>query len=301
MHNRFPTMVGLAATGLLIASCSNDNVPTDTADANADLSGDSPVRLAGDSSPDQSLGLDAGLGCCPAGFLLYQCQRPEDGDGLACHNPAMGCASSSTCGEGCDPEVTGRCQCVETQLCVAGDHFDTALCKCVPNADAGAPAVDSGKSTPDACIDNVLCVRGDHFDATLCRCVPNLDAGGPAVDSGKSKPDACIDNVLCIRGDHFDTTLCRCVPDADSGVSTPDAGNLAHDAPACVDNVLCIMGDHFDNILCRCVPDSAPSGCLAASDCDGALPAVCQLCSDGTYGCAHFACVAGKCSIAYCP
>jgi hypothetical protein len=54
-------------------------------------------------SPD-----DAGL-CCPAGWLLYSCSYEDGGSGQACHDPAMGCASSLMCGEGCDRVVTGRC------------------------------------------------------------------------------------------------------------------------------------------------------------------------------------------------
>ncbi len=131
-----------------------------------------PNSDAGVASPD------AGLACCPAGFTLYGCQEQDGAPGLACHNPALGCASSKMCGQGCDPQVSGRCQ--------------------------------------------------------------------------------CVDNVLCIRGDRFDTTLCKCVP------------------------------------------DTTPS-CSSASDCTGAVPALCQLCANGGYGCAHFACVAGQCQLAYCP
>jgi hypothetical protein len=51
---------------------------------------------------------DAGA-CCPAGWLMYGCTFPDGGAGLACHNPALGCPSSLTCGEGCDAVVVGRC------------------------------------------------------------------------------------------------------------------------------------------------------------------------------------------------
>jgi hypothetical protein len=47
--------------------------------------------------------------CCPTNWLLYSCAYPDGGTGLACHNPAMGCASSTACGEGCDMIVFGRC------------------------------------------------------------------------------------------------------------------------------------------------------------------------------------------------
>jgi hypothetical protein len=53
-------------------------------------------------------GNDAGQ-CCPAGWDLYSCTYPNGTKGQACHNPQMGCASSLTCGQGCDPVVTGTC------------------------------------------------------------------------------------------------------------------------------------------------------------------------------------------------
>jgi hypothetical protein len=168
-----------------------------------------PNSDAGVASPD------AGLACCPIGFELYGCKGQDGGAGFACHNPALGCASSLTCGQGCDPQVSGRCQCVQTGACIVGYHPDPTLCKCVPDQDAGA--------------------------------VPPVDA-----------------------------------------------------QPTCVDNVLCIQGDHFDTTLCKCVPDTKPS-CNKATDCTGALPALCQLCANGGTGCAHFTCVAGQCQVAYCP
>ncbi len=41
-------------------------------------------------------------------------------------------------------------------------------------------------------------------------------------------------------------------------------------------------------------------GCQTAANCTGPLPQVCQVCTDGSDGCAHWACVAGKCEITYC-
>jgi hypothetical protein len=50
-----------------------------------------------------------GGACCPTGWDLYSCTYPDGGAGSACHNPQLGCASSTTCGQGCDQVVTGRC------------------------------------------------------------------------------------------------------------------------------------------------------------------------------------------------
>jgi len=154
-----------------------------------------------------------------------------------------------------------------------------------PGVDAGSPkpAPDGGAMLDGACVQTELCVVGDSFDTTLCKCVPNVDA--TSVDA------ACIDNVLCVAGDHFDRTLCKCLPNSDAAV---DAG--------CVQTQLCIRGDHFDHTLCKCVPDASDggAGCATAADCKGVLPLLCQQCSDGSAGCAHFTCVGGQCTIAYC-
>jgi hypothetical protein len=83
----------------------------------------------------------------------------------------------------------------------------------------------------------------------------------------------------------------------------PDASAACHwkvgPCPVCVQNVLCIVGDHFDPVLCKCAPD-APQ-CSTAADCKGLLPRFCVTCADGTFGCAHWACVQGACQIATCP
>jgi hypothetical protein len=44
----------------------------------------------------------------------------------------------------------------------------------VPDLDASPNLdVDAG------CVENVLCIRGDHFDRALCRCVPDSAGGQP--------------------------------------------------------------------------------------------------------------------------
>jgi hypothetical protein len=177
MHTRLSTIVALGLTGALFVACSNSDGNDDSGGvALVDASGTSLDGPSNPTGPDA--GLDGGLGCCPTGFVLYSCTLPGDGGGFACHNPAMGCPSSSMCGAGCDPQVSGRCGCVETQLCIAGDHFDRDLCRCVPDAYAGGPTMDGGTPGRDAaCVENVLCIRGDHFDRNLCRCVPDFDGG----------------------------------------------------------------------------------------------------------------------------
>ena len=187
MRNHPTNALALAAASLFMVACPGGN------DGNTDASDDAVagVRLDGAAGQDlTTTNSDTGLACCPTGYDLYDCQLPGGGAGFACHNPALGCASSQTCGQGCDPQVSGRCP------------------------------LSFGDAAP-----------------------------------------TCIDNVLCIQGDHFDTTLCKCVPD-----TTPTT-------PACG----------------------------VATDCTGALPALCQLCPDGGSACAHFTCVAGQCQVAYCP
>jgi hypothetical protein len=59
-------------------------------------------------SPDAAVDTDAGA-CCPATWILYDCEYPDGRAGFNCHNSALGCASSKECGGGCDFVVTGRC------------------------------------------------------------------------------------------------------------------------------------------------------------------------------------------------
>ncbi len=67
-----------------------------------------PFLHAGACTEDAGSGADAGR-CCPVGYDLYSCTLSGGGTGQACHNPALGCASSLTCGAGCDFITTGRC------------------------------------------------------------------------------------------------------------------------------------------------------------------------------------------------
>jgi hypothetical protein len=111
-------------------------------------------------------------------------------------NPGSTGGTSGTGGTG------GTGTCVDNVLCIRGDHFDTTLCKCVPDADAGP-----------VCIDNVLCIRGDHFDTTLCKCVPD-QAGNEcktAADCKGALPALC---ERCASGStacaHFECVAGAC-------------------------------------------------------------------------------------------
>lgn len=53
-------------------------------------------------------------------------------------------------------------------------------------------------------------------------------------------------------------------------------------------------------LLFATVAQAAPGTCKEATDCKGALPAVCKVCKDGSEGCAHWACQGGKCEPEYC-
>jgi hypothetical protein len=64
---------------------------------------------SGGSSSSGASSSSGGSDCCPSGYTLYACTYPDGGSGQACHNPALGCASSTTCGQGCDPVVSGTC------------------------------------------------------------------------------------------------------------------------------------------------------------------------------------------------
>lgn len=190
MRKQSSSLAGLAAGLMLIVGCSEKGGDSDAGTTSADGATPGDGALAVDGSIPSHDGAvptipDTAGACCPAGFQLYDCQEPNGQPGLACHNPALGCASSTMCGQGCDPQVVGRCECVEDQLCMIGQSFDRNRCTCVPKMDGGSPdestvdassddaRIDLSPRTDAACVETVLCIRGDTFDRSLCRCVPN--------------------------------------------------------------------------------------------------------------------------------
>jgi hypothetical protein len=97
----------LAVALLAAAACSSSDAPLGMgeSDAGASEAGSSGMDASGDAGGGSA---DAGS-CCPVGWLLLNCSYPDGHGGIACHNPALGCASSLTCGAGCDAVVTGPC------------------------------------------------------------------------------------------------------------------------------------------------------------------------------------------------
>jgi hypothetical protein len=102
MNRQLASLTTFVFTAGLAAACSSATVPAGSDDGGTDSGAKPDAR--GDSG---SLG-DGG-DCCPASYDLYSCTYKDGTKGFACHNPEMGCAGSTTCGEGCDPVVTGRC------------------------------------------------------------------------------------------------------------------------------------------------------------------------------------------------
>jgi hypothetical protein len=93
-----------------VGACSSASVPAGLDDSGATDTGtrhDSGIGETG--TGDSGRPGDTGSDCCPSGFNLHSCTEKDGGMGLACHDPAEGCASSTMCGEGCDPVVTGTC------------------------------------------------------------------------------------------------------------------------------------------------------------------------------------------------
>jgi hypothetical protein len=188
MRHELLDALAVAASCLLLVGCTSDNPRSlDAGDAgsaandaghdagNGAPDRDVPTQGGGDGKQDSAPTapvIDGGLGCCPTGFLLYACQMASGESGFACHNPAMGCASSLYCGQGCDPQVSGRCPCIDTVLCIQGDHFDPTLCKCVPDSSAACTsATDCSGALPALC---QQCADGSagcaHFTCVSGQC-----------------------------------------------------------------------------------------------------------------------------------
>lgn len=106
--------------------------------------------------------------CCPVGWNMYRCNEEDGTTGLNCHNPKLGCASSLTCGTGCDFEVSGRCPVCDPIRCPVGERWDSALCKCVPGC---TTAADCSGPLPALC---KICEKGGtgcaHWACSANKC-----------------------------------------------------------------------------------------------------------------------------------
>lgn len=175
--NRIVSAVGALVLGAcFLGACNGATIP-----AGDDTAADSGSEC---SSGEPGCGGAADAGdCCPAGYDLYACTFPDGGAGQACHNPQLGCASSTTCGMGCDPVVTGRCG--------GGGGGDAAP----PPAD-GCPGLGCFPNCPNG-------VLKDSSGCDTCQCAPTWFTtcgypvcGGPegddagAVDAGPACPAA---------------------------------------------------------------------------------------------------------------
>ncbi len=125
------------------------------------------------SGPDVGGTCEPPRTCCPSGWQLYSCTDVDGGAGFNCHNPALGCPSSTTCGGGCDTRVTGTCPVCDPIPCPAGEVFDSSQCTCVS---AGCTtAADCTGPLPSIC---ELCADGGtscaHWSCVGGQCVDAL-------------------------------------------------------------------------------------------------------------------------------
>jgi len=196
-----------------------------------------------------------------------------------------------------------------------------------------APSVNELNIAPVAgggggCVENVLCIQGDHWDRVQCKCVPNACVSGEDGPCGgfSQKPCTCAAGLVCKPNRIPDIPgTCepqRCCPagwsmyacqeeNGSSGFNchNPKLGCASSDVcgagcdlevsgrcPVC-DPIPCPAGQVFDRTACKCVA----AGCASVSDCSGPVPQLCEVCSNGTTACAHWACVTGQCQVAICP
>jgi hypothetical protein len=90
------------------------------------------------------------------------------------------------------------------------------------------------------CPDYVFCIRGDHWDSALCRCVPNEDDAGAMQDaSTPSEAAVDAGSTASDSGDHASgdgaSSTDACPPDA----ATADAAMTAEEAGTACDGSAC--------------------------------------------------------------
>jgi len=151
---------------------------------------------------------------------------------------------------------------------------------------------------------------GGTFDAGA------VNPGGPCVSvnggpCGQLPGHAPRDSGACLSGlggrcggNTADPCTCDtglvCTP-GDSGLPFGDVGGTCEPpAAVCDPGVGCPVGSSWDIHTCACA-----QLCQVATDCTGALPALCALCPSADGGtpitrCAHFVCIGGFCQNSFC-
>jgi hypothetical protein len=153
------------------------------------------------------------------------------------------------------------------------------------------------------------CVSGEDgpcggFTTHPCTCAPGLICKPNRIPDlpGTCEPKACCPvgwNMYRCNEENGTTGLnCHnpklaCASSLTCGTGGCDF-EVSGRCPVC-DPIKCPVGERWDSTLCKCVP-----GCNTAADCSGLLPALCKVCDGGANGCAHWACIANKCEVAYC-
>lgn len=116
--------------------------------------------------------------CNPLGICVpaTDAAAPSDGGQCVAHegehcggfiqNPCI-CAPGLQCVLSSIPDVGGTCKpltCVQNALCIQGSSWDPKLCRCVPNADAGAPECTTASDCQGVLPQ--LCMQCPATDAT---------------------------------------------------------------------------------------------------------------------------------------
>jgi hypothetical protein len=151
-----------------------------------------------DSTGHYACQMDCSDGSTPTGCTQGAACTPNSGCG---GGTVGGCATSCSCDPTGHLQCTTTCPtadagCVDNVDCVAGDHWDPAACKCVP----------------DACISQVGGPCGG-FVANPCQCAAGLvcvDSGVPDKGGTCQKGPVCAPTP-CPSAATFDPVACKCV------------------------------------------------------------------------------------------
>ncbi len=194
-------------------------------------------------------------------------------------SPPTGCVQGAACTPNSGCGSGGPDQCAVSCACDATDHLQcTTTC----------PAMDAGPDVTPS--DSGICGPSE---------VLRYESPGCGVDAhpicGSPFEDAC--EIAVCGCDGKTITKCDFASEPWASVGPCDDGAVdAHpDSPFCPP-LPCPSGRIFDPVQCGCVM----AGCTTAADCSGPLPQLCEVCDGGGSGCAHWACVAGQCDLAFC-
>jgi hypothetical protein len=202
------TSLGLAAIWLMLLPAGCGGGSTLSLDAGGGGSGGTGGSGGAGGTGGSGGSSGAGGGCGPVCAIYCAYGNVPDANGC----PTCQCNPPSGTCDHCPPPAPGA----PNMLCPDGVTVSGPACIAMADGSCSWTLIQC-----PTCVQNQLCVAGDHWDSTQCKCVPDSactcptgqfcvdQIGGPAVQPGPHTLTCASPDPTCLASA---TSACSCLP-----------------------------------------------------------------------------------------